>query len=210
MNAHVSGSMMSEFDRQVENLLRMGAAALADWEPRRVAELLEPLREAASLAVAREHRFPFVIVLKREALPVNRAITQVERNRQSGFSVMPPEDLDRFLPIEQIQLPAGAAYLLLDVDTGAELLNVTPDEALERIGQEQRSPLTVEEGVALITHFPEALQKNRCFSLLGSRCGDRRVTALWISQGRPKLGWCWAGNPHTWLGSASCGERTGA
>lgn len=209
MNAHVSGSTMSEFDRQVENLLRMGGAALADWEPRRVAELLEPLREAASLAVALEHRFPFVIVLKREALPVNRAITQVERNRQSGFSVMPPEDLDRFLPIEQIQLPAGAAYLLLDVDTGADLLNVTPDEALERIGQERRSPLTVEEGVALITHFPEALQKNRCFSLLGSRCGDRRVTALWISQGRPKLGWCWAGNPHTWLGSASCGERVG-
>ncbi|MGQ0669203.1 MAG: DUF5701 family protein [Actinomycetota bacterium] len=26
----------------------------------------------------------------------------------------------------------------------------------------------------------------------------------------PRLGWCWAGNPHTWLGSASCGAGVGA
>jgi hypothetical protein len=39
--------------------------------------------------------------------------------------------------------------------------------------------------------------------------GDRRVPALWISGGAPKLGWCWAGNPHTWLGSASCATRLG-
>ena len=44
--------------------------------------------------------------------------------------------------------------------------------------------------------------------LAGSRCGDRRVPALWISEGAPKLGWCWAGNPHTWLGTASAGSRT--
>jgi NhaA family Na+:H+ antiporter len=44
-------------------------------------------------------------------------------------------------------------------------------------------------------------------SLLGSRAGDRRVPALWLRRGHPKLGWCWAGNPHTWLGSASCGGR---
>ncbi|WFF07707.1 DUF5701 family protein [Micromonospora sp. WMMD1076] len=29
------------------------------------------------------------------------------------------------------------------------------------------------------------------------------MPALWISQGAPKLGWCWFGNPHTWLGSAT-------
>jgi hypothetical protein len=68
----------------------------------------------------------------------------------------------------------------------------------------------LEEGIALITHYPDVLMKNNGFSLLGSRCGDRRVTALWISGGKPKLGWCWTGNPHTWLGSASCRYRTGA
>jgi hypothetical protein len=97
----------------------------------------------------------------------------------------------------------------VDVDTGKDTVNVTPVDALQQIETRDRSPLTIEEGIAVITHFPEAVAKNAGFSLLGSRCGDRRVPALWISQGRPKLGWCWAGNPHTWLGSASCGRRIG-
>jgi hypothetical protein len=36
-----------------------------------------------------------------------------------------------------------------------------------------------------------------------------RQVEVWISQGARKLGWCWAGNPHTWPGSASCGGRLG-
>jgi hypothetical protein len=51
------------------------------------------------------------------------------------------------------------------------------------------------------------LKTANAFSLLGSRRGDRRVPALWLSGGRPRLGWCWAGAPHFWLGSASCAER---
>lgn len=94
----------------------------------------------------------------------------------------------------------------MDVDTGTASLNMPPDDALAMIRREGRTPLTLEEGIALITQFPDRLRKNRCFSLVGSRSGDRRVPALWISQGRPKLGWCWAGNPHTWLGSASFGH----
>ena len=88
--------------------------------------------------------------------------------------------------------------------------NVTPDDASKGSSGTVCSPLTLDEGIALVTQFPEAVDKNGGFSLPGSRRGDRRVTALWISKGRPKLGWCWAGNPHTWLGSASCGHRIGA
>ncbi|GAA3754239.1 hypothetical protein GCM10022402_36140 [Salinactinospora qingdaonensis] len=77
------------------------------------------------------------------------------------------------------------------------------------ITEQDRTPLTIGEGIAFITHYPDSLRKNNCFSLVGSRCGDRRVPALWISKGAPKLGWCWAGNPHTWLGSASCAGRAG-
>ena len=92
---------------------------------------------------------------------------------------------------------------------GLDLRNVTPDDALPRILQAGRSPLTLQEGIALVAQRPEAVDRNAGFSLPGSRCGDKRVTAIWISKGAPKLGWCWAGNPHTWLGSASCVERIG-
>jgi hypothetical protein len=73
-----------------------------------------------------------------------------------------------------------------------------------------RSPLTIEEEIALITHSPEVLVKNKCFSLGGSRSGDRRVPAIWINRHAPKLGWCWEANPHTWLGMASAGCRRAA
>jgi hypothetical protein len=109
-----------------------------------------------------------------------------------------------------VQLPDGPAYLLTGIDLGAANRNVTPTAALAGIEAAGRSPLTIDEGVALLAQRPEAVARNAGFSLCGSRCGDRRVAALWISQGRPKLGWCWAGNPHTWLGSASCAGRIGA
>jgi hypothetical protein len=119
-------------------------------------------------------------------------------------------DLARFIPTDAVTLPEGPSYLLVDVDTGAGTRGVTPEAALPRILRTGRSPLTIEEGLAVATHDPEAVASNGGFSLLASRCGDRRVGALWISKGAPKLGWCWAGNPHTWLGSASCAHRAGA
>ena len=45
-----------------------------------------------------------------------------------------------------------------------------------------------------------------------------RTPAIWISRGTgrdgaarrhaPKVGWCWAGNHHTWLGFASAAARS--
>ncbi|RNB56878.1 hypothetical protein EDM57_11170 [Brevibacillus gelatini] len=204
----------TEFDRQVATLVAKGYPDMLNLTETDFRKYVEPLKEkAAALATggreATEGYAPFVLVVKSEWVDCGRAIQLVERQQKAGFSVMDDEDLRRFQPIAGIELPAGMVYLLFDIDTGRQTLNVTPNDALPRLLEQGRSPLTVEEGIALITHFPDLLRKNNGFSLLGSRCGDRRVTALWISQGKPKLGWCWAGNPHTWLGSASCQGRVG-
>ena len=117
------------------------------------------------------------------------------------------QGLAPYRPIEQVALPSTGAYLLLDVDRGEEFLGVRPEEALPVVLGRGRTPLTIEEGIAVVTHAPQVLEKNRCFMLSGSRRGDRRVPALWISERAPKLGWCWDGNPHDWLGVASAGSR---
>jgi hypothetical protein len=78
-----------------------------------------------------------------------------------------PDDFARFRPIEAIDVPSGP-YLVIDVDLGRETLNVTPDDALERILAEGRSPLTIEEGLALLDQHPEVLRTQNAFSLLGS------------------------------------------
>lgn len=37
--------------------------------------------------------------------------------------------------------------------------------------------------------------------------GEVRGPAWWVSGRRPRLGWCYQGAPHTWLGSASAARR---
>jgi hypothetical protein len=155
-------------------------------------------------------RIPFLLVVAGRLAPPDQAIGLVTLGAREGFTDMPADDLDRFRPIDGLELPVGSAWLITDVDPGGEFRNVTPDEALESIRRDGRSPLTIDEGLALVTQVPEVLEERNAFSMLGSRCGDRRVTAIWISRGRPRLGWCWAGNPHTWLGSASCEGRLAA
>jgi len=204
-----------EFDRQVRTLLDLKYPVMSGLAEDAFVQLVSPLRHVAVThgASAPAGRVSFVLVVTQRLAPAERTmpLTTLAGKNKPGFidRLYPPGDLQRFKPIPELEIPAGDAYLALDIDRGGQTLNVTPDKAMSTITEQGRTPLTVDEGVALITHVPRSLERNMCFSLAGSRCGDRRVPALWISKGAPKLGWCWAGNPHTWLRTASCGGRAG-
>lgn len=214
-NKKTETELRKELDRQVENLIQKGYPKIAGLKVEEFMKHIEPLKARTRKLVALEKEpnegcVPFVIVIKSDLVVGDIAMSLVEREGKKGFTVLDVDELKTFKPIDDVSIPSGMAYLLVDIDRGGETLNIAPDEAIKIIKKQNRSPLTIDEGIAIITHYPEFLKKNNCFSLLGSRCGDRRVTALWISGDKPKLGWCWAGNPHTWLGSASCGRRVGS
>ncbi|MEO7422382.1 MAG: DUF5701 family protein [Ornithinibacter sp.] len=209
-------SATDDLDAQVQTLLSLGYPGLAGLDESAFLELVEPLRAVtATLPGLREPRpghTPLVLVVTGELVDPHRTIPLL-RLAPKGTK---PGVVDRnhgelglspYRPIPQVELPGSTAYLLLDVDRGEEFLNVRPEEALPMILARGRTPLTIEEGIAVVTHAPHLLEKNRCFMLSGSRRGDRRVPAMWISERAPKLGWCWDGNPHTWLGVASTGGR---
>ena len=134
------------------------------------------------------------------------ALTELEG--RPGYADFEPADIARFHPIPLLEAPVAPAWVVFDVDRGSEFCNVRPTDAVATITERGRTPITVAEGIALVTQHEELLVKNHCFSLAGSRSGDKRVPAIWISNRAPKLGWCWAGNPHTWLGTAHCAERS--
>ncbi len=157
-------------------------------------------------------QLPFVIVLKSELVDAEQIMSAVEREGKAGITKLFPHEPKDFQTLESVAIPNSMAYLLIDIDRGKATLNVRPQDALITIQAADRTPLTIDEGIALITQYPEFLIKNNCFSLLASRvAGNQRVPAIWINgEKSANLGWCWDGNPHTWIGSASAGKRIGS
>ncbi len=203
---------------QTERLVELGYPGLAGLDEAAFRDLVAPLEAALPATLPAglpgadgPGTVPFVLVVTRDlvrpedTVPLLRLAGGakpgvVDRNHGAG-------DLAGYHPLPDLEVPAAAAYLLLGVERGEEFCGVRPADALPVIRGRGRTPLTIDEGIAVVTHAPHLLEKNKCFMLSGSRRDDRRVPALWISERAPKLGWCWDGNPHTWLGVASAAGR---
>jgi hypothetical protein len=146
----------------------------------------------------------------------------LRRGDRPGFVVEDMTDVDAFRPTEAAPAP-GTAYAAAGLDRGDAFVNRTPAECEPEILASGRSPLTLEEGLHWAIQDPGVLERNACFMTIGSRLRkpngayDARTPALWLSNGTgrdgkdrrdaPKLGWCWWGNRHTWLGIASASKR---
>jgi len=199
---------------QADRLIALGVHAIAGLTP----------AELCDAAVAAGPREDALLVVHPDRAPASRLAGLVEREGKRGFVVADMTDLDDFAPIEQATPPTAAVYLVDALERGDEMADWSPDEALPAITGRGRSPLTVAEGLHWLLQQPDALQRNRCFMTIGSRLRkadgrlDTRTPALWLSngtgrdgrerRGAPKVGWCWAGNRHTWLGFASAAGRT--
>lgn len=198
-----SASAAEELDRQVRAYLSLGVAAALGWTED---SLRAALPTPPDNTPRHEDHIPFVLVL--DPAPANSLVPAMRRGAKQGVSVIDDVELSTYRTLDSEDVPTGP-YLLVDVDTGSEFRDQTPDHALAVLRDRGRAGLTIAEGVALVTVRPDMLRPNLCFSLVASRAENQRVPAIWISEKRPKLGWCWDRNPHTWLGAASAGSRLG-
>ena len=161
-----------------------------------------------------------------DLVPASVLAPLLRRGDRPGFVVDDMDDVDRFRPIDGLDVPDAPLYLVDGLDRGDAMVNWSPDEALPAITAQGRTPLLLSEGAHWLLQAPEVLERNRCFMTIGSRLRrpggrvDARTPAIWISGGTgrdgrerrdaPKVGWCWAGNRHTWLGFASAAARRGS
>jgi hypothetical protein len=156
---------------------------------------------------------PLCIAFRPGSVELRKVMSSIEAKSAKGVIDMTPLTPQAFDVIDDVCIPRGELYLLIDVDTGRNFLNVSPEEALLAMRKSGRTPLTLEEGVALTAQCPQLLTdraKYNCIQMPGSRKrGDQRVPSIWFSRGEPRLGWCWDRNIHTWLGSASAAFRVG-
>jgi hypothetical protein len=196
---------------QAERLIALGVHEIGGIPP------------AALCAAAEDIRPGTLLVVHPDRAPASALAPLLERGGQRGFVVTDMTDVDAFAPLDEVSLPAAPVYAVAGLDRGDHMANWSPDEALPAITAAGRTPLTLTEGIHWLLQRPEVLDRNHCFMTIGSRLRkpngalDARTPAIWISNGTgrdgparrnaPKVGWCWAGNRHTWLGFASAAER---
>jgi hypothetical protein len=200
-------------DEQADRLISLGIHELGDLSPTQICTAVSGVDADNALLVVHPERVPASVLAP-----------FLKHRGKSGFVVEDMADVDQFSPIDKSAPPTSPLYLVHDISRGDEMAGWSPDEALPTITGAARTALTLVEGIHWLLQQPEALARNHCFMTIGSRLRrpdgtlDPRTPALWISNGTgrdsgirrnaPKVGWCWAGNRHTWLGFASATRRS--
>lgn len=215
-------SNVAALEDQLETHVALGYPGLAGVAERHYRALAEPaIAAAADAAVAPSaHPGPGVghvaalLVVTRALVPDEARVPLLRLEGSEREGILDKNHfsdgkrgLEHYIPLPDLAIPEGPFYVALDVDRGDEFRSVPPNEAVVTLGEHGRTPLTIDEGLSLAAAFPGSLAKNHCYMLAGSTRGDVRMPALWIADRAPKLGWCYAKNPHTWLGVASVGTR---
>ncbi|QTE01789.1 DUF5701 family protein [Streptomyces cyanogenus] len=202
---------------QAERLIELGVHAIAGLPAAGVRAF------AARAGAAEDADGGVLLAVHPDRAPASALAPLLRRDGKPGFVVGDMSDVDLFTPLDTLALPHAPLYVLTGLDRGDRMANWSPDEALPAVTAEGRTPLLLAEGIHWVLQQPAVLQRNHCFMTIGSRLRkaggalDARTPALWISNGTgrdgrerrnaPKVGWCWAGNRHTWLGFGSATDR---
>lgn len=166
-----------------------------------------------------------LLVVHPRLVPAADLATLLRLGDRPGFVVEDLSDLAEFDSARGTTVPDSDLYAVRDPDRGDRFADRSPDEVDPELRAAGRELMTLSEGICWALQQPSVIERNHCFMTTGSRkpgrrAGtlDTRVPALWISngtgrdgkerRGAPKVGWCWAGNRHTWLGIASVGGRS--
>ncbi len=219
---------------QAERLIELGVHEIAGLTPTEVRAFAESAMSAGSAksgesaassegAVVSDSGGGVLLAVHPDRARASALAPLLLREGKPGFVVTDMPDVDLFAPLDTLAPPATALYLVTGLDRGDRMANWSPDEALPALTEQGRTPLLLTEGIQWVLHQPAVLERNRCFMTIGSRLRkprgalDARTPAIWISNGTgrdgrerrnaPKVGWCWAGNRHTWLGFASASGR---
>jgi hypothetical protein len=130
----------------------------SDFVNRHIMPLKQLLVKNSSDTKMEESHIPILVVIPTTIVPLSY---QLERIRESIDDIQ----LEHIIKPEWFENAKGVStpdkpYLLIGVETGYAMKNTTPKKCVKIFNDEGRFPLTVDEGIALISHFPEVLQSH--------------------------------------------------
>ncbi len=104
------------------------------------------------------NHIPILIVVPHNIVSLSYQLQSIKKSindTQYDYIIKP----EWFKNAEGVLTP-DKPYLLFDVETGYAMINTAPKKCVEAFSREGRSPLTIDEGLALIKHFPEVLESH--------------------------------------------------
>jgi hypothetical protein len=130
----------------------------SDFVSRHIMPLKQLLAKNIKDTQIEESHIPILIVVPNTVVPLSY---QLERIRENLNDIQ----LDHIIKPEWFENAKGVStpdkpYLILDVETGYAMKNTTPKKCVKNFNDEGRFALTVDEGIALISHFPEVLESH--------------------------------------------------
>ena len=168
-------NLLNMFDRQAENLLKKNYHLSVGmdkelfqktWFKPLLNSLVRYYEQPDNLLLDYGLRVPFLIVFPHTFIPRE---TQLSMITWVGLRKSPILKLKE--PIADRMTRSDKPYIALDVDPGTQLQGLSVDESIQQINIQARGGLTLDEGIALATHYPEILL-NHGIDLPGSLTND--------------------------------------
>lgn len=200
--------LVIEFDRQVANLIRKGFVKKAKLNVEEFRNILETLKEKLielSLLEFPKGQIPFIIVPRERLLSLKEKIALIELQDMKGSTSL---DLSKFKAAEYLEIPETLAYLIVDVDIGITTQEETTYNAERQLKEYGRSPVTIEEGVALALQYPRILEEHNVI-FAGSRYGTNQVADLWLHGNKLDFSLYSLNHSNPRWSLVSCGNRIG-
>ena len=129
-----------------------------DFINNHIMPLRQLLEKAKIDTKSKENRIPILVVIPNSIVGLSYQLECVRESIEDTRlkQIIQPEWFEN---AEGVSTP-DKPYLLLDVETGYSMKNITPKKSVQTFQDEGRFALTIDEGIALITHFPEVLESH--------------------------------------------------
>ena len=204
------------FNVQVERLCERGYEKHCNYKDVSFGSLIEPLRpfvrESIEAIKSRTitcdkmptgYSIPFLIVIPEWTVRLNEQVKMMGSSPDNAGII----DLN----VATLRLADGVEvprtpYVIFNVENGEATRGMSAEYCTKWFKKIGRLSLTVEEGIALVTQFPEILSRHSV-DLSGSRVNLDDVPGICLMDGRPHLSSSWIDGRYDAWGSASCTRR---
>ena len=184
-DADSQSSLVQLFNKQANRLLELGFDKHAPvnqeifwtriWKLKMFIKTIKPKKDC----------IPFLIVFPRKVFSLQKQAALLSIDCRDGSKSF---NKDSFTDLPKIEIPYPP-YLAVNISLGDKFRGLPPKKAIKKFNGWWRKllPLTIEEGFALATHFPELINL-RSVDLIGTRFRAEGVPGLikneeglWIS-----------------------------